>query len=466
MAKQIRNLASEIDARIARSSARGKRGAVPHPPSNRDWRAEPAADNPDPSFDFGVLSLGEYGDETALSGDVKLSEAAGIEIARIDADNALSVGFTAEAAEMLGLLASAGPGKLTTNNIGAPLITVFRLGTQIYALTAGQIYRVGETTGTLVAIPGCAPGPGEQFTCARVFSPYAFIGTSTNNRPFLNIYRFDGSVIAGEPVLPAIGQNYFVAGMTVCAASLYALAGDLAAPNYGWTVLQRAAPGAWVQLLPWQSGEQAGTIGASSELLVTANAGAAGRVYSVQLGAGQAAPMPVVNLPGGAPLATLAGAEIAVRGCEAYVSDGSNIWGIADTQPKTHSAAPVNLAAFFAAPSRFTAPASYIAVDSTGTAFGIEAGGLFVFGVEVRFRIDATPTFEDWCYLLGYDGAELIEIAAGKSPPAPYFRPVEVDRGGRILFAALTAADAPYVWKMRMSLKHILGFAGRKLGVK
>ena len=160
----------------------------------------------------------------------------------------------------------------------------------------------------------------------------------------------------------------------------------------------------------------------------------------------------------------MSGAELARRGGEILASDGTAVCGIAGALQKSHTGAPVFMRDLFLPPAVFSAPASYINVVTTRIAFGIEAAGLFIFGANVRYQIDAAPTFEDWSYVLGFDGAEIVQLAYSPNPGFPFYRPVEVDRDGRVFFTAENAADSSYVWCARVSARTALANCGRRNG--
>jgi len=469
MSNSKKHIAGEIDERIARAISRKGRSSMATPELLRGWQGDPGGDNSDPAFDFGVLSVGEKDDDTELYGEVKLAEGAGASIERIDADNALEIGLDARRGELLSLGDYETPVQLTSNDPGEDLIAVFRMMNSgiVYALSPNQIWRVDTDIGQLVAVPGATPLAGEEFTCVRVYQGWAFIGTRETNGVNLYIYRFDGTSLNADMTFAANGDYYEVTSMTVTAMGLYALIGDMNPAGQGWRVFRRMQAGTWTPIITWQAGEAAGELSGSNELILTVDQGAQSIVYSLNLGLNQTAPGTPVALPNANSLTFTGNGSLARYEREVLVADCANIWVITDAMPKTWSGAvDVDIAELFMLNGPYTVPASFIGVDSSEVAFGVEIAGLFVFGVRVTFLIDATPTYETFSYILGYDGGEIIELSSSPAPGTPYLRPVEVAPDGSIYLVGKDTASARYVWRMPADLVHSLTYSCRALAAR
>ncbi len=464
--KKRNDIAREIDERIKRSANSSGARRSHAAEIARNWSQNAPSSSGGDNYEFGVNSLGRLGDAETLTGQVKLHGKNGIELETDTESNALAISLDAETRSLLVYDRDYTTSQLTTNDIGADIIAVFRIANKrsLYALSASQIWLVDETQGELVAVQNAVPRAGEVFTCARVFQGSAFIGTRETNGQVLIIYRFDGTTLLPELVLAANGSSYEVTSMCIVAMSLCALVGGLTQGNIGWRVFRRAAAMAWIPIIGWQVNEYGGEISGTCKLVVSSFDGAMSKLWYIELGIGQSVPRSVVNTPNTTQLAFQGFASLSRFEREVIASNNQTLWAITDANPMSWSGNEgVSIVDMFVQPTLYTTPEAYMRVASAEIALGIESAGLFIFGARVEFLVGTNAT-ETITYLFGYDGGELVELCAWRSENAPLYRPVEVGLDGSVVMTAVSGAEARHVWELKRSFVESLVFASRALG--
>jgi len=247
----------------------------------------------------------------------------------------------------------------------------------------------------------------------------------------------------------------------VTAMSLCALVGGLSQGSVGWTVYRRIVPGGWGAIVAWQAGAYASDLAGTNELVVAAHDGNTTSVNSLFLGIGQPVPMPVLSMPNPYSLTFDGAGKLARNGREIIAANASTLYAITDATPKTWSGSPaIEMMRLFEIPTPYSQPSGMFSVVSIETALGARIAGLFVFGARVVFNVFEHGE-ETRTYLFGYDGGELIELHSWAGDDAPFFKPVEVALDGSLILTAVTASDAPYVWKMDWDVVRALAYGGR-----
>ncbi len=455
-----KNLAREIDERIRRISGSAKR--VPAGTIQSALSGVPP-DGEGDNFDFGVLSLGKAGEETALTGDVKIAEGGGIEIETGAENNAIEIALGAREKALL----SGEFGEIfeiTTEDAPDEITGVFKIAgksgaAEIYAFTESAIYRLDIDAGELAEVEGAAPGEDETFTCATAYRGFALIGTHQTGGSELRILRFDGAAIAEDFSIAADTANEAVTALAICGGAVFAMAGDLDSMPKGWRVFRRNYAGNWTALIPKQAGEKPGALSASSELIASGKGLAAEKIYSMKLAAGQSAPAPILDTPGVTQLSVTGGAEIAKSNGGVLIADApqGKMFFVTDASPKVWSgAAALDLAKAIEETPGISRPDDFDSVTSAEVSLGINAGGVFIFGAKVEFALTPSGS-ETWNYVFALSGGALFEIASGEESEFPLLKPCLFTPGGIAIFRGLGAGADKRLFGLNVPLAFAAG---------